>query len=281
MFAPNTFLIGAQKSGTTYLASRLDQSADVSVCEPKEPQFFSSHFETGRSAYEKSFANQNAKITLDASTTYTFLRPKSALDIDGAPGLIQPVPKRIFEASPNARFIYIMRDPVARAISAYKHNARMKAQAPSGSVSLREAFEKDPMLELVSRYGDQIERYFDVFARETFLFLKFEDLIADPDTAIRACAHFLDIDPAPVLATQEAGETHAAHSLSGAGRLLARAPALKETLRGVLPKGVRSALSERLLRRPAPEVTFHDKEAAAERFAADRAKVQKLTGIEV
>lgn len=281
MFAPNTFLIGAQKSGTTYLASRLDQSDDVSVCEPKEPQFFSLYHTTGMASYEKSFANRDAKITLDASTTYTFLRPKHALDIEDAPGLIQPVPKRIKAAAPHARFIYIMRDPVERAISAYKHNMRLKPDAPSGEQSLIKAFEADPMLELVSRYGDQIERYFESFARETFLFLRFEDMIADPEKAIRVCAAFLDIDPAPVLVAQEAGETHGAHSLSATGRLLAQAPGVKAGLKRVVPKGLQSALSGRLLRGPAPEVHFCDKEAAAERFAEDRTKVRALTGLEV
>lgn len=281
MFAPNTFLIGAQKSGTTYLASRLDQSPDVSVCEPKEPQFFTTGFETDRAVYEKSFANQAAKITLDASTTYTFLRPKHALDIEGAPGLLQPVPERIRAESPDAKFIYVMRDPVARAISAFKHNVRSLTRPPEGEVSLIEAFEKDPMLELVGRYGDQIERYFESFARETFLFLRFEDLISDPETAIRSCADFLGIDPGPVLAKEEAGDTHAAHSLSGAGRLLARAPGLKEGVRRMMPKGLRGALAERLLQRPAPELSFPDKAEAADRFAADREKVRLLTGIEV
>lgn len=281
MFAPNTFLIGAQKSGTTYLASRLDQSPDVCVCDPKEPQFFSLYHETAALAYEKSFANRAAKITLDASTTYTFLRPRQRMGVEDAPGLMQPVPERIRAAAPNARFIYIMRDPVARAISAYKHNMRRNPDAPAGEQSLIRAFEADPMLELVSRYGDQIERYFESFACETFLFLRFENMIADPETTIRQCAAFLDIDPAPILAAEEAGETHGAHALSGAGRVLARAPGLKASLKRMVPKGLQSALSERLLRRPAPEVIFTDKAEAAERFADDRAKVRDLTGLEV
>lgn len=281
MFAPNTFLIGAQKSGTTYLASRLDQSPDVCVCDPKEPQFFSLRYDIGAAAYEKSFTNRDAKVTLDASTTYTFLRPRHRMDVEDAPGLTQPVPERIKMAAPNARFIYIMRDPVSRAISAYKHSMRLNPDMPAGEQSLIKAFETNPMLELVSRYGDQIERYLENFACETFLFLRFEDMIGDPETAIRKCATFLDIDPAPILAAEEAGETHGAHTLSAAGRVLTRVPRLKAGLKRVTPKGLQSALSERLLRRPVPDVRFIDMEAAAERFAEDRTKVHDLTGLEV
>ena len=61
-------MIGAQKSGTTYLASLLGQSRDVCVSDPKEPQFFSTHFEDGFATYSKCFADPAAKIRLDAST---------------------------------------------------------------------------------------------------------------------------------------------------------------------------------------------------------------------
>jgi hypothetical protein len=40
----NTYLIGAQKAGTTYLAALLDQRPDVCVSDPKEPQFFTTGF---------------------------------------------------------------------------------------------------------------------------------------------------------------------------------------------------------------------------------------------
>lgn len=280
MFSPNTFLIGAQKSGTTYLASRLDQSPDVCVCDPKEPQFFSVHYESAAESYRDSFRNRDARITMDASTTYTFLRPRARMDIPDAPGLTQPVPERVRTHAPEARFIYIMRDPVDRAISAFRHNARKTAQL-GGEMSLVAALEADPMLELVSRYADQIERWFEVFPRDRFLFLRFEDLVRDPDTAIRETCLFLGISPDPILEAEAQGEKHGAHALSPAGRMLAGAPAVKQALRRVVPRQLQTQLSERFLKRDAAPVTFTDRMAATERFAEDRARVLDLTGLAI
>lgn len=215
---------------------------------------------------------------MDASTTYTFLRPRAAMEIKDAPGLIQPVPERIHEHAPEAKFIYIMRDPVDRAVSAFKHNARL-TPGVGGELSLVEALEADPMLELVSRYSDQIARWLEVFPRERFLFLRFEDLIRDPEAAIRETCLFLGISAEPILAAEVEGEKHGAHALSPAGRLLAGAPAVKQALRRVVPKQLQSQLAERFLKRDAAPVIFTDKAAAAERFAEDRARVQELTGL--
>jgi hypothetical protein len=51
MRAPNFFILGAQKSGTTYLAKVLAEHPDVFFSDPKEPMLFSrsqvdrTHFE--------------------------------------------------------------------------------------------------------------------------------------------------------------------------------------------------------------------------------------------
>ena len=63
MIALKIYLIGAQKLGATYLASFLDQYPDVCVCDPKEPQFLSTNFETERAAYEASFWNRAWKVS--------------------------------------------------------------------------------------------------------------------------------------------------------------------------------------------------------------------------
>ena len=173
-----------------------------------------------------------------------------------------------------------MRDPVARAISSYRHISRTEA-LPSGDVSLVEQFAAEPLLDLAGRYADQIERWFEEFPRERFLFLRFEDLIADPETTIRTTCRFLDLDPEPILQAEEEGETHGAHSLSLIGRTLARVPALKHSLKTLVPKSIAKPLVERFLHRPPVEVRFHDMAAAAEVFADDRTRVRQLTGLEI
>lgn len=287
MFAPNTYLIGAQKSGTTYLASLLDQHPDCCVCDPKEPQFFSKKGEAEAPAYAASFRNRDAKVTIDASTTYTFLRPFHAMQTDGAPGIMTPVPDLIKAAAPDAKFIYIMRDPVDRAISALKHHMRTGVKTPeqkrqlaeTGSLSLVAELERDPMLELVGRYSDQIERYLAVFPRDRFLFLRFTDLTQTPEDVLAACAAFLELDPDPLKDVLSQGETHGAHELTSLGALVRTRPGLASTIKGILPKGLRRMIGDAVLRKPAAPITFRDREAAADRFAQDKVRVAELTGV--
>ena len=283
LFYANTFLIGAQKSGTTYLASLLGQSAAVCVSDPKEPQFFSSSFDRGPGFYERCFGNKTAPIRLDASTTYSFLRPRHAIEIVDAPGLLVPVPQRIKEHAPDARFIYIMRDPVQRAASAYRHNARFHP-VPRISLSLIECMRADPMLELVSRYSYQIERYFEVFPPDRFLFLKFGALTREPMAVVQRTCAFLDIPTTGISIKSSESKKHGAYQLTIAGKLAQRAantfPRTVRALEAAMPASLKDLFVDRVIKRPS-DISFYDEDAAADLFLSDRERVFKLTGLRI
>lgn len=276
----NTFLIGAQKSGTTYLASLLGQHPDVCVSDPKEPHFYSKHFDEGFAAYAKCFDTPDAKIRLDASTTYTFLRPKAALDIPDAPGLLAPVPQRIKEACPEARFIYIMRDPVKRIMSAVRHGARSASGPQDAPLSLSQVIEDDPMALLVSRYADQIERYLDVFERDRFLFLSFDDLKNDPNDVLARVCSFLDMAPFDIRLDGSEGEKHSAYQYTLVGRVLKNADWAKTLARRSLPKGAMRWLKGKVMTAPS-DLEFKDLSAAEKLLSEDRKRVAELTGLTV
>ena len=275
----NTFLIGAQKSGTTYLAALLEQSRDVCIVEGKEPHFFTTGYAAGLDAYRRLFADPSAKIRLDASTTYGFLRPAPTLGQPGAPGIDAPVPERIRDAAPEARFIYIMRDPVARAKSAYMHNLR-KEPPPPGPVSLPDALRRDPMLVIPGLYAAQIERYLAVFPREKFLFLDFAELTSDPAAVLARTCGFLGISSEGMETETSERARHGAIRLSGVGRALANSGIVRGLSRRLLPTNLRQEFLHRYLSEPA-QVTFLDEAEAAEFFADDRARLPALTGLSI
>lgn len=280
-FSANAFLIGAQKSGTTWLASLLEQSPDICVSNPKEPQFFTRQFDRGEEFYRSCFSRPDAKVRLDASTTYSFLRPAHAIDDPDAPGLLDPVPQRIAEWTPDARFIYVLRDPVGRAASAYRHGMRMQPP-PKGPVSILDCLREQPMLELISRYADQIDRYFAVFPRDRFLFLDFRDLTADPARTVRQVCDFLGAaQPELHLAAAEE-DKHPAYRLTAAGlavhRLRKTLPGLAGTLQRSLPRPLERYLSHRIARAPASIALTGQAEAAA-LFREDLDRVEALTGL--
>lgn len=282
--APHAYLIGAQKAGTTLLAALLDESSDVCVSTPKETQYLGSQYKRGPDWYASCFANPSARVLLDASTTYSFLRPRHAMDDPDAPGITVPVPQRIADLNPEARLIYILRDPVARAVSAYKHRLR-HADAPREAISLSAVLDADPMIELASRYADQIDRYLEVFDIDRFLFIDFKDLTSNPAAVAARAAVHLGIDaPPPPSADREEGAKHRAHQATALGRmtkkLRKKVPAVEAGLRRILPRSVESAAASLLLKKDL-ELELTGLEEAAVRFSDDRARVKALTGLTI
>jgi len=95
-------IVGAMKSGTTYLFSLLEQHPEVAGCKIKEPEYFVKN-DYDNNAIEKYFKLWNFdyakhKIAIEASTSYT-----------KAPYFTSPA-ERIKQSGINTKFIYIMRD---------------------------------------------------------------------------------------------------------------------------------------------------------------------------
>ncbi|MEA3469299.1 MAG: sulfotransferase, partial [Thermodesulfobacteriota bacterium] len=111
---PNFFLIGAARSGTTSLHKYLEAHPEIFMSEVKEINYFSNnrYWEKGINWYESHFKTATEKIRGEASTSYTNYP------------LIKDVPKRLFHYLPDAKFIYILRDPIDRFLSHYLHRIR-------------------------------------------------------------------------------------------------------------------------------------------------------------
>jgi len=104
----NTFIIGAQKCGTTTLHNTLIQHPEIDG-----PSLYKeTHFWNG---------GPGLKSKADYENLYPFLvRPKTRL-LDATPGYIvhKGAIRKIFDYNPNAKFIFLLRNPVKRALSAW------------------------------------------------------------------------------------------------------------------------------------------------------------------
>lgn len=110
---PRVLLIGAQKSGTTSLFKYLKPHPNFRKPKQKELHYFDLHYDKQHEWYAKQFPrvsmfNKHA-ATMDASTGYLVI-PAAA--------------KRAHALLPDATIVAILRNPVSRAISHYKHNIR-------------------------------------------------------------------------------------------------------------------------------------------------------------
>lgn len=108
---PNTLIVGAQKSGTTSLYNYLCRNPRVQPATTKEIHYFDNHYEKGRLWYRSHFPYrwQDAGVVVEGTTGYMFF--------DGA------LP-RLQTTLPDAKLIAVLRDPVERAYSHYRHARR-------------------------------------------------------------------------------------------------------------------------------------------------------------
>jgi Sulfotransferase family len=181
---PNLFIIGAMKCGTTSLHNYLAGLRGVFMSEPKEPGFFVREltWSKGRDWYLGLFAAAgDAEIVGESSTHYTKLPT------------YEGVAERIRTFNPEARFIYLMRDPLDRTISHYWHNLRDLRIARERRSMLR-AVREDPQYLSYSDYAMQLEPYIALFGRDALYLETFEAFTLRPDRTLRAIVGWLGLD---------------------------------------------------------------------------------------
>jgi len=106
------FIVGAQRSGTTYLYNILDQHPQVCMAKPvrPEPKFFlnKDEFSKGKDYYESLYYGKRTK-------SHKYIGEKSTSYIES-----NEVAERIKSFYPDTKILIILREPVARAYSNYK-----------------------------------------------------------------------------------------------------------------------------------------------------------------
>lgn len=205
---PDFFIAGAQKSGTTAISSILNHHPKICVSIPKEPMFFCRddvslhscffversrewlYFDWGKNKdallarYEKLFHKESPDVLCgEASTTYM---PSKR------------VPERISSLRPDAKIIFILRNPVDRAYSAYWHYVHKGVISRTLRNQLR--FDGCEILSM-GLYKEYIEHYLKFFPREQLYFEVFEEVISDKQNCINRILQFLNVEGEVDIAT--------------------------------------------------------------------------------
>ncbi|MBN2402180.1 MAG: sulfotransferase [Spirochaetes bacterium] len=104
------FIIGAMRSGTTYLATILDEHPEICIAKPilPEPKFFlnDEEFSKGTENYNKKFFSHCSNEKWLGEKTVHYCEHEKAA-------------KRISQWFPYAKIVMILRNPVYRALSNY------------------------------------------------------------------------------------------------------------------------------------------------------------------
>lgn len=169
----NTFLIGAQKAGTTSIYDWLGQHPDIEAPEEiKDFHFFTNpqHFKKGWEFIEK-FYRKDKDIKVHGAVNYIYFSETAA--------------KRLYEYNPEAKIIVCLRNPVERAISAYKYFIRTLQEDYNFSDALDR--ERNGLLNTYTElsnntyvehgfYTQQLADYIKLFPSENIHYVFFEEL---------------------------------------------------------------------------------------------------------
>lgn len=270
---PNLFLIGAAKCGTTSLHAYLDTHPEVAMAPWKEVRFFQDPDCWDWLDVYKTQFDATATVTGESSTMYT-----------RAPAL-PGVAERIAKAAPDARLVYMVRDPVQRAVASYLEE-RFQLFEPR---PVEEAFADldDPYNPYVaaSRYAEQLGLFLEYFPRERVLVLPLAELDARPGDAMARVFEFLGVDAShDVDTTRRLNEGSQKYEYGGVASRLRRGVVGRTVRR--LPRGLREGLqarARRTLSRPLerPELTPELEQRLREALAPDAARFRELAGLEL
>lgn len=176
-----TFLgIGALRAGTTWIDYQLRGHSQVYLPARKEVHYFNGHYERGIDWYRAFFsgASHDSRCVAIGEITPAYLcNPR--------------VPGRIHETLPDCRLVAVLRDPVERAWSQYRHSVQIEYERRP----FRRYLEEEANVIERGRYAKQLERYLKLFPASSILVLIFEEMMNNRAAALSTIARFLEIDP--------------------------------------------------------------------------------------
>lgn len=191
----NTFLIGAQKAGTTSLYEWLGQHPQIyAPMVTKDHHFFSEDniYEKGK-AHINSFYDSECRIYLHAAVNYLYFSKKTA--------------RRLYSYNHDAKFLICLRDPVERAISAYKFFVHTLAEDKSFENAIErelngqilQAKKADHTYLDHGHYTRQINDFLNYFNKEQIHLIFFEELMNEDsrEAIMNNIFQFLDVAPYP------------------------------------------------------------------------------------
>lgn len=209
---------GASKSGTTALFYYLMQHPEICMSKKKELHFFA------REYLAKEVGGPGDKFIL-AEIPRDFDEYLSHYDFNGENVFFDISPSYLYHYKcadnissvfPNAKLIFILRNPVDKVYSQYLHLVGAGREPLSFSDALEEEEKRksigfaDMWLYKESGFYFEAASYFvNVFGRDNVLFFYHEELISNPDVVLEKICEFSGVDPSfkfePVVEANKSG----------------------------------------------------------------------------
>jgi len=201
---PGFVVIGAQRGGTTTLFHSLLRHPMIGIPARKEVHYFDSAFARGELWYRSFFPSSRRmerngqRMSGEATPSYLF-HPLAA---ERAAGTLL-----------EAKFVAVLRDPVARAWSHHAHQIALGFETLPFEAAIEAEVERlageedrirsDPAFQATrfrrasylarGEYAPQLERWFSAVGKDRVLVLVSEEFFADPLASFRSVEGFLEL----------------------------------------------------------------------------------------
>jgi Sulfotransferase domain len=182
---PTFLVIGAQRAGTSTLHRWLDDHPDVCMSPREDLDFFleAGNWDRGASWYGLRFGNcqwEHARGETSARYANTHLDPG--------------VPKRMHSLIPNARLIYLVREPIERMRSMYRHRVTEGTERRT----FEDAVAQDSDYVEGSRYIERIGAFLAEYKKKQLLVVTTERLTVDPAATMAQIHKHVGVEPTPL-----------------------------------------------------------------------------------
>ncbi len=227
---PDCIIIGAMKCATSTIHDQLAHQPGISMSEPKEPNFFSDEeqWAKGMSWYESLFdAMPSEDLKGESSTHYTKL-----------PTYLECA-KRLHACVPDAKLIYVMRDPVNRIVSQYIHEWSQRVIGKECSID--EAIRQYPMFVDYSRYAMQLKPYVELFGTQAILPVFFERWMTNPQQELERVTKHIGYGGVAKLVEEDAQNVSSQRQrMNPTLRAVLEYGPIKKARRTLMPEAMRS-----------------------------------------
>jgi hypothetical protein len=266
---PDFIIIGAMKCATSTLHEQLARQPGIFMSSPKEPNFFSDDVPWSRGIdwYHELFRDAPSHCLCgESSTHYTKL-----------PTYPKTVARMRMHLPAQTRFIYVMRHPIDRLISHYKHEWSQQVI----TVDIDEAITAHPELMEYGRYGMQLQPYFEAFGRERVLPVFYDRLATAPQEELERICRFIACPHQPEWVKDLPRQNVSGRRLQRTWlrNVLLNSRSLRALARRMMSRRMRERIAERWTVKVNTELSAERRAGLARVFDEDLARLGEWIGL--
>ena len=205
---PNTFVVGAAKSGTTSLYNYLLQHPDIFMSPVKEPCYFAyAENPPALAGPGDEAVNRESGVVYSLDAYQDLFSGATSESIVGEASPVylydEDAPRLLRERCPDANLIAILRNPVERA---YSHYLQLVQSGREPLEDFGDALDAEDERRAagwewswhyrqMGFYGQQLARYLNYFDRDQLHVYRFKELTASPVDFAKTVYRMLGVDP--------------------------------------------------------------------------------------